>query len=122
MSWLYRQSTGEIIDHAGKTLAVGYSGAGQGKNQSWMENVKNVGPIPKGAYRMNPPVDTVTHGPLVIALTAHPENRMYGRSGFLIHGDSILEPGTASQGCIILPREARAALWNSGDHDLGVVT
>jgi hypothetical protein len=32
---------------------------------------------------------------------------MCGRDNFLIHGDSIAAPGTASHGCIILNRLAR---------------
>lgn len=122
MSWLYRQSTGELINTAGETVAVGYSGAGDGKNKALMEKVKNVGPIPKGAYRISPPHDTVTHGPYVLPLTPNPLNVMYGRAGFLIHGDSVVSPGTASEGCIILPRGVREVIWNSGIHELGVIT
>lgn len=36
-----------------------------------------------------------------------PANDMCGRGGFLIHGDSTADPGTASQGCIILNRSQR---------------
>jgi hypothetical protein len=46
---------------------------------------------------------------------------MFGRSGFLIHGDSIIRPGTASRGCIILAREIREQIAASGDADLEVV-
>ncbi|HYE46677.1 MAG TPA: hypothetical protein VEA44_12995, partial [Caulobacter sp.] len=44
-----------------------------------------------------------------------------GRSAFRIHGDSVRAPGTASKGCIILPRAVREAIWRSGDRDLEVV-
>jgi hypothetical protein len=46
---------------------------------------------------------------------------MFGRSGFLMHGDNIRLPGTASEGCIILPRDLREAIWNSADHTLEVI-
>jgi hypothetical protein len=45
----------------------------------------------------------------------------FGRSGFLMHGDSTQSPGSASQGCIIMPRPVREQVWNSGDRDLKVV-
>ena len=63
----------------------------------------------------------MTHGPYVLPLTPDPENLMYGRDGFLIHGDSITNPGSASEGCIILPRSARTMIAASGDNRLEVV-
>lgn len=45
----------------------------------------------------------------------------HGRTLFRIHGDSRLSPGTASEGCIILPRHVRAQISASGDIDLVVV-
>jgi hypothetical protein len=44
-----------------------------------------------------------------------------GRSGFLMHGDSIEHPGEASKGCIIMPHDTRVKVWTSGDTDLQVV-
>jgi hypothetical protein len=122
VAWTYRQSTGELVRADGHTVATGYSGKGDGKNKPLMEKVHNVGPIPKGAYTISAPHDTVTHGPYVLPLTPHPQNTMYGRSAFMIHGDSVIEPGTASEGCVILPRAIREAAWNSGDHEMAVVS
>jgi hypothetical protein len=45
----------------------------------------------------------------------------FGRSGFLIHGDSVAMPGTASHGCIILSRDLREQISASGDNQLEVV-
>jgi hypothetical protein len=45
----------------------------------------------------------------------------YGRDGFMIHGDSIANPGTASEGCIVLRRNERQAIWESNDHVIEVV-
>lgn len=111
-----------MVNASGHTVGVGYSGAGDGKNKPMMEKVHNVGPIPKGAYTIGAPHDTKTHGPYVLELTPHPQNTMYGRAGFLIHGDSVVDPGTASEGCIILSRPVRTSIWNSGDHALSVVS
>ena len=45
----------------------------------------------------------------------------HGRSGLLMHGDSKEHPGSASHGCVILPRSVREEVWQSGDRDLEVV-
>jgi hypothetical protein len=50
-----------------------------------------------------------------------PKNKMFGRSGFLIHGDSFVKPGKASRGCIIMGRLIRNAIAASGDRLLRVV-
>lgn len=102
-------------------MATGYSGAGSGKNAPTEENIRNVGPIPVGIYDIEAPIDSPTHGPYALPLMPSYENVMYGRSGFLIHGDSVERPGQASEGCIIMPKFARVAIWNSTDHVLQVV-
>lgn len=119
MTWTYYQASGKL-SHDGADIALGYSGAGEGKNNPADQEIHNVGPIPRGSYTINAPQDTVTHGPYVMPLTPDPENEMFGRSGFLIHGDSVVHPGTASEGCIILPRNIRERIWASGDTALTV--
>lgn len=119
--WTYTQKTG-WLSKSGKNLYQGYSGAGEGKNNPAMEDVHNVGPIPVGKYTIGSPHDTPTHGPYVLTLTPDPKNIMFGRAGFLCHGDSKDKPGTASQGCMIMPRPARELLYQSGDHELEVVS
>lgn len=120
MTWKYEQETG-ILSHNGADVAIGYSGSGNGKNNPAMQDVQKIGPIPVGEYFIGQPCDTPTHGPYVLRLSPNPNNEMCGRSGFLIHGDSIEHPGTASQGCIIMPRKVREQIWNSGDPTLEVV-
>lgn len=120
MSWKYNQSTGSLT-RSGQHISTGYSGHGFGKNNQAMEHIHDTGPIPRGEYDIGPPQYTETHGPHVLALTPRDGNEMFGRSGFLIHGDSINDPGTASKGCIILPRLIRRLISDSGDDVLKVV-
>lgn len=120
--WLYEQKTGRMVKKGSGVIAAGYSGAGAGRNNPNEENIQSVGPIPEGFYDMQEPFDSPIHGPYVIRLMPDVENQMFGRSGFLIHGDSIERPGQASEGCIILPRFAREIMWQGGDHRLRVVS
>jgi len=120
MTWTYEQDTGRLF-YDGLCMATGYAGSEEGKNNPAMEGVKNVGPLPRGKYMIESPINTRTHGPYVLSLAPNPENQMFGRSHFLIHGDSLVNPGTASEGCIIMPRTVRERIWESGDHDLEVV-
>ena len=126
MTWRYEQKTGRLLSIASEEataerVAIGYAGAGEGKNNPEMQDVQNVGPLPVGKYTIGEPSDTKTHGPYVLHLTPDPENEMFGRSGFLIHGDSVVQPGTASEGCMIFSRTVRERIWGSGDRALEVV-
>lgn len=121
MSWTYSQATG-AISRGGMTLGTGYSGHGEGRNNPAMEAVHDVGPIPHGRYSILSPRDTDTHGPYVLPLVPEEGTDTHGRAGFLIHGDSVKAPGTASHGCIILARAYRISVWTSGDHSVEVVS
>jgi hypothetical protein len=107
--WSYHQRTGEIFRN-GVHVGTGYSGHEAGKNNPDMQHVPRVGPIPVGLYEIGEPFDSKSHGPYVLRLTPHRENQMYGRDGFLMHGDSMLSPGTASLGCIIQSRDVRTLI------------
>jgi len=121
LAWTYAQETGEL-QHDGAHVATGYSGAGPGKNNPQMESVPNVGPIPQGDWTIvGPPVNTEQHGPYVLKLEPDDQTNTFGRSGFLMHGDSKESPGSASHGCVILPRAVRERVWESGDRDLEVL-
>lgn len=120
--WVYEQRSGRLTyDGDAETFYVGYSGHAEGKNAHELEGVANFGPLPCGHYEIGAPEDTATHGPYVLRLTPAPENDMKGRSGFLIHGDSKVAPGTASHGCIVISKPARMAIWLSGDRQLRVI-
>lgn len=120
--WQYVQATGDLLLN-GQWVARGYSGRGEGKNSPNWQNVRSWGPIPCGAWTiLGPPYDTDSHGPFVMRLEpATADTETFGRSGFLIHGDAIGAPGTASLGCVIMAREIRSAIWASGDRRLTVV-
>lgn len=121
--WQYSQSTGYLIAENGTRYGPGYSGHGPGVNAPDLQDVKNVGPIPQGSYRILAPIDTVAHGHWFMALEPDPANEMFGRSGFGCHGDEVLHPGEelASDGCIILPLAIRQIIWQSNDHQLQVI-
>lgn len=118
---IYEQKTGRFCRDNGKLLGVGYSGHGEGKNNPTLQHVHNVGPIPCGDYTIGPPRNSKKRGPYVLPLMPDPTNEMFERSAFLIHGDSIKTPGTASEGCIILSRKVREAIWASEDKRLKVI-
>ena len=119
--WTYRQLTG-ALDRDGVIAGSGYSGAAPlGRNNPQMQNVREVGPIPQGRYIIGRPFDSDDHGPFCLPLVADPENEMFERSGFLMHGDSKEHPGCASKGCIIMPRDVREKVSYGGDSLLTVV-
>jgi hypothetical protein len=124
--WIYEQSTGDLYNDRTdppSKLATGYSGYGPGLNNPALQHVPQIGPIPEGIYTVLEPRNTTSHGPYVLGLEPDPANEMFGRGGFLIHGDEIANAGKhlASHGCIILSRLARAQIWSYGDHSLRVV-
>lgn len=116
--WKYVQSTGDLFLN-GLYMETGYSGAlPDGKNNPDMECVRNIGPIPRGYYDIGAIENKPT--PLTLRLNADKPNYCYpARSGFLIHGDNTTH--TASQGCIILGRNMRRTIADSGDNRLLVV-
>lgn len=119
--WIYIQKTGEFT-HDWEHVAWGYAGRGEGKNNPVMQSVKGIGPLPVGLYDAEPPVDSPVVGKYAIRLVPHPDNEMYGRSSFYIHGDSYSDPGNASHGCIVLAPQFRHQFWDSDDHRLRVVS
>jgi hypothetical protein len=121
MAWSYSQSTG-TLSHDGQVIAIGYSGHDAGKNNPDMQQIPNTGPIPQGRYVIGTPHDSDKVGPFAMQLTPTPPTNTFGRFAFMMHGDSIVHPGTASEGCIILLRDARNQIASSGDNDLIVTS
>jgi hypothetical protein len=126
MTWIWKQKLGELL-HDDSHIAWGYAGGNcgqspEGKNNPDMQNVPKVGPLPQGLYKFGTPVLQSHLGPFAIPLVPDPGNQMFGRSDFFVHGDTISNPGCASEGCIILPRAIRNMLAASPDNDLQVVS
>jgi len=121
--WIYKQSTGELRRQAldAPLIATGYAGRGDGKNNTAMEGVKNIGPLPRGLYAIGAAYTDSKRGSVCIPLWDDKANDMKGRSGFLIHADSIAAPGEASEGCIIFSLPTRKLLAESKDRWLVVV-
>ena len=115
---VYEQSTGLFaifeFDDGGNERCLGeyrgYAGRGLHKNNPASDHVRNLGPLPRGFYRVGDCFDHSRLGVLAYRLEPFAVNEMHGRSGFLIHGDSRLAPGDASRGCIILHRAGREAI------------
>lgn len=124
--WRWDQSAGKLY-RDGAFVSAGYSGKARGKNNPAMQGIQGFGPIPRGRWKITQRYDSPNVGPYALrleAVDARPGDDRHegtGRGAFRIHGDSARAPGTASQGCIILPRTVRQRIWASGDRDLEVV-
>lgn len=119
--WKYLSNSGKLVSPSGSILGTGYSGKDEHKNIPYSESIHDLGPIPRGLYTIGPAHDTSTHGLLVLGLVPAKTNEMYGRSGFLIHGDSLEHPGEASNGCIVLNHALRETIAKSGVKRLRVL-
>lgn len=100
---IYVQATGEVALQNGDfelPFAVGAAGAGEGRNNPSQDHVRNVGPLPRGRYRISV-VEHPRFKPPALRLDPEADTEMHGRSGFWVHG------GTKSEGCILLPYETR---------------
>ena len=127
--WTYKQATGELLRADGTRAGFGFAANGEGLNAPAFQSEHMVGPLPQGRYRM---IDWIarhpTMGLCVIALDPDPNNLMFARSGFFIHGAVGLDTAglaaflKSSDGCICFRDcAARQALWTSGDHLLEVL-
>jgi hypothetical protein len=130
MPWIYHQSTGRLEYMAphgaaghqtGHLVGVGYSGAPGSVNSPHMENIHNVGPIPRGRWRIGPLEAHHPHlGPHVMSLTPI-GHHAHGRTSFYIHGDNQQGNQSASNGCVIMGLDIRNRIGHSHDHLLEVV-
>jgi type VI secretion system (T6SS) effector TldE1-like protein len=118
--WQYHQSTGQIF-YGDQLVGTGYAGRDADKNIPADQGVPNEGPLPQGIYTIGGAYTDPHLGPLVMRLTPDPSNEMFGRSGFFIHADSVVHPGQASEGCIVMPQSVRIAISIHPDRQLQVV-
>lgn len=120
MTWTYKQSTGEL-SHNGKHIEIGYSGVLTNKNNPDREQVKGMGPIPRGSWKIAGV--SSSKGPLTIILM-HVSGNTYQRdpNSFRIHDDKRHGvQGFASEGCIIMHHATRLLLKNSMGETLEVI-
>lgn len=110
-----------VLFHDGIFIGTGYSGKELATNNTNYESLKNIGPLPRGNYIIEAPVQGTEKGPNAIPLTPNPNNKMFGRSGFMIHADSIEHPGFASDGCIVLIPSVREQIIQSTDKEFQVI-
>jgi len=118
VTWTYEQKTG-ALRHNGVLIDTGYAGNGRGKNAPELQAVADVGPLPRGVYRIGDPYHSHECGPVTLRLTPDAANEMFGRTLFRIHGDD--GSGDASHGCIVLTRLTREKIAASGDRELQVI-
>jgi uncharacterized protein RhaS with RHS repeats len=130
LDWVWSQSTGQLTQVVnGQTVqgqgGTGYAGHGQGINNPAMQNQINTGPIPQGTYTIGPQQNNVTNTGTTLfqsmRLTPDANNNMFGRSGFIIHGDNAQGNQSASAGCPVISRSIRNQISNSGDNTLRVI-
>lgn len=110
--WRYAISSGQLYDNNKPFGAPGYAGTGKGRNNSAMVKEKSVGPLPPGRYSIGAPQHHKKLGPGSMYLDPFPENNIHGRDRFYIHGDN--SRNDASEGCIVLPPNIRAAIAKGG--------
>lgn len=114
----YYQKTGRMVgfdDQKNKIVIdkIGYSGNGSGKNNPKMQSVKNTGPIPRGKWNVGDSYASKKTGPATIILEPREGTETFGRDDFRIHGDN--KTHDASEGCIIMPPDARKTIINAAD-------
>lgn len=119
--WTYQQRNahgdGEL-DLDGEFEGTSYSGFEEGRNNPAMEGVANVGPIPRGLYRIGPAYTHPHLGPVVMNLEPVGHDAL-GRTLFRIHGNN--KTNDASHGCIITGRTLREKIDAGADRILRVV-
>lgn len=106
----YEQSTGRFYDGKGNLLGCGAAGQQVGYNNPEAESIKDIGPLPRGFYKIGPSYHHPHLGPVTMNLTPFPENEMHGRGDFRIHGFSADHPELSSHGCICQHLSTRQAI------------
>jgi len=126
--WTYKSKTGEFLYSSGASLGFGFAGQALGLNDPLYQHRKNTGPPPAGKYKLTKWIEKhPTLGRCVIVMEPFPDNEMYGRAEFRIHGaTSLLAYGLhrylhSSEGCICIGDcVTRKLIWASPDHELFV--
>ena len=122
--FVYEQRTGRFLLGSGACawpVPRCYAGVADGLNAPAMEHVRNIGPVPRGHYRIERRFHPHFAAPSFY-LDPSEETRKrlaaLGRSGFYVHGDNGLGNRSASRGCIIMERHKRQWLATMIDEGL----
>lgn len=118
MTWVYQVKTARFYHNGSYAFTARYAGAKGFYNDPSKECVADKGPLPRGTYHISAPFFHPHAKKYTMRLTPESSNHMCGRGGFLIYGDSISDPGGASNGCIILDLNYRIKIGTSNDHTL----
>ncbi|WP_112291472.1 tlde1 domain-containing protein [Rahnella sp. AN3-3W3] len=111
MTWRYEQSTGRLYK-GNELVETGYSGVLTNKNNPDRQQVKGMGPLPRGTYRIAG--HSLSKGPATVILE-QTSGDSFGRSLFRIHGERVGKPaGFASEGCIIMSPSTRWRVISEG--------
>lgn len=131
MPWTYEITTG-YLRHDGLLIGAGWSGRNisggvQGRNNVSAVQVHGIGPCPIGWYTRGEMYNSPLRGPKTIPLIPDPENEMFGRQYFEMHGFRIgtlaSDPSNpSSDGCLIQLGPAREQFGTSPDRRLQVVS
>ena len=100
----FRSNDGEFCSN-GTFEGTGYSGHAEGRNNPELEWKPNIGPIPRGRYKIGKPYFHPRLGPLTFNLEPMGHSAC-NRTDFRIHGNNAAND--ASQGCIVLGRSLRS--------------
>lgn len=110
----YNVYWGALYGADGKLVGFGYSGQPSFLNNPDAEQYPAQGPLPRGLYKLQGPLNDPKLGPHVFKLVPDAGNKMFDRSGFFVHGDNAKVNHSASEGCIIMPITVRS-LFANGD-------
>lgn len=118
----FDRKAGTLYDYpTGKVWFGIWSGHGDAANDPTREREKGIGPLPAGLYRYGQPRDGGHLGPFVLDLTQI-AGASFDRSLFRVHGDTAGDIAhTASDGCIIAPRNVREWLDEQTDRRITVI-
>lgn len=128
MAWTFKQGTGEIFNPQGEVVDLAWSGYGDYRNKPEFQSLKHLGCLPRGPYHIQQAIRHPKLGKLAMQLIPFPENEMFGRSEFFLHGYLKDNPSTvvnetylSSHGCICTEYLIRVMISESDDRVLEVV-
>lgn len=116
--WIYirrgSDGNGHLIDPTNRDVGTGYSGHDKGLNNPDMQDIPDFGPIPEGRWMVGVFGEHPHLGPVAASLAPTTGTETFGRSGFFVHGDGQACNQSSSHGCIVLARNLREMIRDSG--------